>query len=240
MKFKNIIKYSLLTVLGIFISIIAIYIIIVIKARIDTPVIIGKALKEKNIILEVKDLTKWQLEALLAIEDPQFYTHKGIDLKTPGAGITTITQGLVKIYYFYHFKPGSAKIKQTLVALFALDPLISKDDQSKLFINNVYLGSMSGKPIVGFDEAAKKYYKKTFKNLSKDEYLSMIAMIIAPNTFNIMEKSKANAKRTERIKKVVSGEYRPKSLMDIYYGELDKEEQAGLAPASYYPSLYEN
>jgi hypothetical protein len=63
-------------------------------------------------------------------------------------------------------------------------------------------------------------------------------MIIAPGNFNIIKNPEANAKRTERIKKVISGEYKPKSLMDIYCGELDKKDQKGLAPASYYPSLY--
>lgn len=46
--------------------------------------------------LDISDLSAWQLDALLKIEDPAFYRHKGVDLKTPGAGLTTITQSLVK------------------------------------------------------------------------------------------------------------------------------------------------
>ncbi|OGF46688.1 MAG: hypothetical protein A2452_05165 [Candidatus Firestonebacteria bacterium RIFOXYC2_FULL_39_67] len=238
MKFNKISKYFLFSIIIVFFLVVLYYIIVIFKARIDTPLIIEKALKESNITLKVSDLNKWQLDALLAVEDPDFYKHNGVDIKTPGAGLTTITQGLVKKYYFVSFKPGIAKIKQTLIALFALNPLVSKDDQLKLFINNINLGNIDGKEVLGFDNAAKVYFKKSFNKLTKDEYLSIVAMIIAPETFNIIKNPKANAKRTERIRKVVSGEYRPKSLMDIYYGELDKEEQKGLAPASYYPSLY--
>ncbi|OGF51261.1 MAG: hypothetical protein A2044_03380 [Candidatus Firestonebacteria bacterium GWA2_43_8] len=228
-----------LTGLLILISIVTVYYAAaVLKARVDTPRLIEEAAKKDNVTLQAGDLSKWQLDALLAIEDPKFYNHNGVDLKTPGAGITTITQGLVKKYYFNSFKPGIGKIKQTLIAVFALNSLVTKDDQLKLFINNIYLGNVEGKEVVGFDKAAKVYYKKPFNKLTKDEYLSIVAMIIAPENFNIIKNPGANAKRTERIKKVVSGEYKPKSLMDIYYGELAPEEQKGLAPASYYPSLY--
>lgn len=238
MKIKKIIKYVIGSILAVFLAAGVYYVVIVVKARMDTPGIVKKALEKDNMTLQAGDLNKWQLDALLAVEDPNFYTHNGVDLKTPGAGITTITQGLVKMYYFDSFKPGIAKIKQTLIALLAVNPLVSKDDQLKLFINNINLGNIEGKPVVGFDNAARVYYKKPFKNLTKNEYLSIIAMIIAPENFNIIKKHEANAKRTERIRKVVSGEYKPKRLMDIYYGDLDIEEQKGLAPASYYPSLY--
>lgn len=222
-----------------FIIIITIYFTsVVIKARSETPRIIRTALQAPNMTLEVDDLSRWQLRALLAIEDPNFYHHKGIDLKTPGAGITTITQGLVKMYYFKHFKPGIAKLKQTLIARFALNSLVSKDDQLKLFINNIYLGNVNGKAMIGFANAAEVYYGKPVSRLSEEEYLSIVAMIIAPANFHIFNRPEANAERTKRLSKVVSGKYRPKALMDLYYGKLDRETQKGLPPASYYPSLY--
>jgi membrane peptidoglycan carboxypeptidase len=190
---------------------------VIIKARIDTPGILKKALNTNNITLKIKDLSPWQIDALLAVEDPNFYHHNGVDLKTPGAGLTTITQALVKIYYFDHFKPGLAKIKQTLIARYALNSRVSKNDQLILFINNVYLGNANGKSIIGFNNAAQTYYHKFFHKLGNDEYLSLVAMIVAPNNFNILNQPAANIERTGRIKKVISGEYKPKQLMDIYY-----------------------
>ncbi len=206
-----------------------------IKACLITPRMIGKALENSD--LKVSDLSQWQLDALLAVEDPNFYDHNGVDLKTPGAGITTITQGLVKIFYFDEFKSGFAKIKQTLIARYVMDRLVNKDDQLTLFLNYVYLGNIKGEPVIGFEQAAKVYFNKTVSKLSKDEYLSIVAMIIAPNNFHILNHREANAERTNRIKKLVSGEYKPKKLMDLYYGELDEETQKGLPPASYFPSL---
>ena len=48
---------------------------------------------------------------LLAVEDPGFYSHKGVDFASPGQGMTTITQALVKFLYFDSFIPGFAKIE---------------------------------------------------------------------------------------------------------------------------------
>jgi hypothetical protein len=40
--------------------------------------------------------------------------------------MTTITQSLVKGLYFRHFRPGIRKIRQSLIARFALDGHMSK------------------------------------------------------------------------------------------------------------------
>lgn len=237
---KKIIKITSLSLASFFLLIMLYFTAVVIKARVDTPKLIQTALDSKNIILKVSDLSQWQLNALLKIEDPAFYQHKGVDLRTPGAGLTTITQGLVKIYYFKHFQPGIAKIKQTLIARFALDPLVSKDDQLQLFTNNVYLGSVNNKPVNGFATAADVYYHKSIGQLSTREYLSIVAMINSPQGFHILDRPTANQERTVRMMKVVSGEYKPKHLMDMYYGKLDRETQKYLAPASYYPAIYEH
>jgi membrane carboxypeptidase/penicillin-binding protein len=89
--------------------------------------------------IDLSSLSSRQLEILLKVEDPRFFEHKGVDFSTPGAGITTITQGLVKHLYFDQFRPGIAKIRQTLIAVYVLNPLMSKEDQLRLFINTVYL-----------------------------------------------------------------------------------------------------
>ncbi|WP_054871151.1 biosynthetic peptidoglycan transglycosylase [Caloranaerobacter sp. TR13] len=217
-RFRSI-KHLLFTVFLIFlVSIFVYYTTIVVIARKNTPTIISRALNSEKIVLELNDLSKEQIDILLKVEDPNFYNHKGIDFKTPGAGITTITQGLVKKFYFENFRPGIAKIKQTLIARFALNPLVSKDDQLKLFINYVYLGKLDGNPIYGFANASERYFGKPFSQLSEEEYISLVAMIIAPNKFNVIKNPEANSNRVERIKLLIRGEYVPKGLMDLYYG----------------------
>ena len=57
---------------------------------------------------------------------------------------------------------------------------------------------------------------------------------------HVLIRPAANSERTRRIKRVVSGEYQPKQLMDIYYGTLDRKTRRGLPPASYFPKIYNN
>lgn len=92
-----------------------------------------------------KDLSKRQKKILIKVQDPGFYKHNGMDLSTPGAGLTTITQAITKKLYFDSFKPGISKIKQSLIARFVVNELISKDDQLSLFVNAMHFGSVDGK-----------------------------------------------------------------------------------------------
>lgn len=236
---KRILRISGIVLVA-FICVALIYCGVVISvAKYNTPRIVNRAMHSPDMDLNVSDLTAQQVKAFLLVEDPDFYHHKGVDLKTPGAGLTTITQSLVKMLYFDSFKPGFAKLKQTLIAYFVVNRVLSKDDQLRLYINKIYLGNVKGNPVFGFRNAAKAYYNKQLGDLSEDEYCSIIAMLVAPKIFNIITKPEANAERTRRIRLVVHGEYKPKAVMDIFYGKLEKSETQGLAPASYFPKLYE-
>ncbi len=69
-------------------------------ARVATPSLVSETWKRFGAQLKLTDLSKERQAMLLAIEDPAFIRHHGVDLETPGAGMTTITQGLVKLIYF--------------------------------------------------------------------------------------------------------------------------------------------
>jgi len=133
-------KRSLMLVLLLFVAILLYYTVEVLIARANTPKIVNDYLESEQVEITTKDLTEKQLDILLRIEDPNFYNHHGIDFKTPGAGWTTITQALAKKFYFNNFEQGLMKIKQTLCARLALDPLVSKETQLTLFLNIMYFG----------------------------------------------------------------------------------------------------
>ena len=191
----------------------------VLQARRATPEIFAKILAEGGGAIRLSEVPIKRVEQLLAVEDPGFYQHHGVDLSTPGAGLTTITQAMVKYLYFNGFRPGFMKIEQTLIAWLAVDPLVSKDDQLEAFINTVYLGHVDGAAIRGFPHAAKIYFGKRFNELTDEEYLALVAMLIAPNSFSVRDHGDKNRERVELIKQVLSGEYRPKENRDVYYGQ---------------------
>jgi hypothetical protein len=187
-------------------------------ARRRTPGILAGLRSRGALELSLRDFGTGRLDTLLAVEDPGFYGHHGIDLTTPGAGITTITQGLAKLLYFDRFRPGPAKYRQSLIAVWALDALVPKDEQLLLFINLVPLGSVDGHPVSGFAGAARAYFGKEYSALTSNEYLSLVAMIIAPATFHVKAQAERNADRVAALQRLLSGSYRPLGLMDLYYG----------------------
>lgn len=157
---------------------------------------------------------------LIKIQDPNFYGHSGIDLTTPGAGLTTISQSIVKKLYFADFKPGYRKLTQSLIAMFAVDKLLTKDEQLAFFLNVSYMGNKDGGAIYGFENAAQQYYARSLSELDDEQFLSLLAMLIGAKQFNVSQQLERNQARVDRIKRVLSGDYVPAGLNDVYY---DKE-----------------
>lgn len=158
-----------------------------------------------------------RIRMLLAVEDPGFAGHRGIDFGTPGQGMTTLTQSLAKFLYFERFTPGLGKLELMLVARFALDPATSKDEQLEIFINHARFGARAGRPIHGFQAAARAFYGRELSRLSDREYLTLVAMLIAPARLDPIRHPQANAERTRRIERLLAGRCRPRGLRDVQY-----------------------
>lgn len=171
---------------------------------------------ERPTALRAQDLSPEQLRILLAVEDPKFFSHRGVDLLTPGAGMTTITQGLVKFLYFDRFRPGLAKIRQSLLAV-GFDARIDKRRQLALLLNSAYLGTHRGREVRGFEEAARAYFGKPFRRLTRREYVALVAMLVGPDRFSVAAHPAANAKRVARIERLLAGRCRPQGWLDVYY-----------------------
>lgn len=90
-----------------------------------------------------------------------------------------------------------------------------------------------------FAQASKVFFGRSFAQLNEDEYIALVAMLIVPATFDVKRYPECNRERIERIKRVVSGEYVPHGLFDVFYGKLDKDIQENIPPLSYFESYYQ-
>lgn len=180
------------------------YASVVMRARAVTEERIGAALRDADIVLRPGDLAPDRLDALMAVQDPGFRSHGGTDFRR--GTMTTITQALVKRYYFDRFRPGLAKIRQSLIARFALDPLVAKDEQLTLFLNTVYLGTFRDREVNGLADGAAFFFEKRFEDLSTDEYFALLATIDAPNRFDPKRHPHRNARRVLQIRRLLAGE----------------------------------
>lgn len=174
---------------------------IVVDARRRTPEVLARSMAAQTMPLTLQSFPPRYLDLLLAVQDPTFYDHHGVNLLAAPGRMTTVTQALVKYLYFDRFERGVVnKIRQTLIAVFALDPLTTKQQQLTLFVNTVYLGRMNGWQVHGFDQAAQMYFGRGLVELSEPEFLSLLAMLDAPNTFHVANHPQANAQRVAAIR----------------------------------------
>lgn len=157
--------------------------------------------------LKTTDMTTDQLHILLAVQDPNFYSHPGADFSLSGGVWTTITEGMVKQFYFRHFHPGFlhlGKMRQVFLAI-GFNRRVPKDEQLRVFINRAYLGSCNGHSVYGFDDAAHSYFGQSFTSLSREEYISLVAALASPATLNPMTHHQENQHRVARIDRLLRG-----------------------------------
>ena len=206
----HLVRLVVLVALVCFSAVLGYYTFEVVWARAETPRIVAEAFATRPLELSPDALSAAQLQALLAVADPHFFTHSGWDFG--GGTMTTITQSLVKGLYFEQFKPGIRKIRQSLIARFALDPQLPKKEQLRLFINTIWLGSVDGRPIEGFAEGARAFYGQEFAALTCDEYLSFL-MFDRPAELNVHVNPQGNAQRVRQIKRLLAGACRRPGLL---------------------------
>jgi membrane carboxypeptidase/penicillin-binding protein len=184
------------------------------RAKLRTPAALAAVAARE---VRLKDIPPARIAAFLAVDDPGFWRHHGVDFQTPGQGMTTLTQSLVKRMYFKPFRPGFAKLEQGLIARFVLDPAMGKADQLEVAIDYSYMGHVDGREIIGFPAAARAYYGKELRALTDQEFLGLVALRNAPDALDPRRHPAANAERVARIERLLAGACKPRGLLDVDY-----------------------
>ena len=147
----------------------------------------------KRTLIAFEDISRNIKNATIAIEDLEFYDHKGIKPTaiiravlanlTPGAGLTqggsTITQQVIKNSVLTKDKTITRKLKEWILAL-KLEKVLSKDQILNTYLNeNPYGGS-----IYGVEEASKTFFGKSAKDVTLTEAAYIAAIPQAPTFYS--------------------------------------------------------
>lgn len=152
---------------------------------------------------------------LLAVQDPAFEQHNGVDMTTPGAGITTVTQSLAKRVGFENFTPGIGKIRQTGYAL-GLEGRLSKEQIMALWLDTLEMGRGPNGWVTGFHRMSDAVYGTSPDAITNDEYFSLLAVLISPGRYKLGSNDEALRERTGRISRLVSGQCEPVDNSDVW------------------------
>lgn len=147
------------------------------------------------------------IDAILAIEDPHFYTHKGIQLaKIAEAVITdiihldyvmggsTITQQLAKNIFLDQDKNLTRKVAELFFAR-DLENTLSKDEILELYLNVIYFGD----GYYGIQAASQGYFQKAPIDLTLDEATLLAGLPQAPAIFQLSTGLDAAKKRQQEV-----------------------------------------
>ena len=142
--------------------------------------------------LRRQDFPDILVNAVTAIEDRRFYSHRGIDLWgiaramyvnwTAGGiveGGSTITQQLAKMQIVGSERTLSRKLREACIAVW-LELRLGKDEILTRYLNAVYLGAGAH----GMSAAARMYFDKSVAELTLPEAALLAALIQAPSRYN--------------------------------------------------------
>lgn len=142
--------------------------------------------------------------ALVSIEDKNFYKHFGFDpvaicrafinnvkAGTIVEGGSTITQQLAKNAFLTNERTYSRKLKELALSI-QLELTYSKEEILEMYLNYIYFGEDT----YGVQAASKKYFNKNIWDLTLEESALIAGLPQSPSTYNpIINRKKALWKR---------------------------------------------
>lgn len=181
---------------------------------------IGEYKYEVRKLVPIDKVPKQMIDAFLAIEDRQFYEHKGINYiailraamtnltssRTQGA--STITQQLAKQLFLSPERTYTRKIKEALLAK-KLEENLSKEEILYLYLNQIFFGSGAN----GVAAAADIYFRKTLDQLTLGEIAVIAGLPQRPSAYSPI-----------RNPKLAKGRQREVLTAMVAYGKITQEE----------------
>jgi penicillin-binding protein 1B len=163
------------------------------------PRLIGKIYPEHNedrVLVRYSEVPPFLVNALIAVEDRQFYQHGGIDMRGIARaflanirsgeltqGGSTLTQQLVKNFFLTHERTFTRKVNEVLMALL-LERRYSKTEILSAYINEVYLGQNGSLGIHGFGTAAEFYFGKPLNELAPEQLALLVGLVRGASFYN--------------------------------------------------------
>jgi len=179
-------------------------------------------------LVNLNDLPKHLIQATIAIEDKNFYSHPGFDLqaiiraainnlqKGQQQGASTITQQLIKNTLLTPEKSFSRKFKEIFLAFWA-ERIYSKDEILQMYFNEAPYGG----PAWGIEAASETYFGKSAHNLTLAESTFLAGLPVSPTEFSPYgsRPELAKARQQQVLERMVKDKYITKPEADETFSE---------------------
>lgn len=163
--------------------------------------------EENRVYVRYNDIPGKLIEALVAIEDTNFFEHKGInieaifravlkDIQAGGfvQGASTLTQQLVKNIVLSSEKKIDRKIKEIILSL-KLENELTKEQILERYLNEVYFGH----GYHGIRTASLGYFRKELDQLTLKEMAMLVGLPKAPSSYDPTKHLDLSLSRANRV-----------------------------------------
>jgi penicillin-binding protein 1A len=154
--------------------------------------VVASFAEERRTLVEYNDIPQSFLQALVAVEDGNFYGHPGIDLKGIARaawadvrhmrlkeGASTLTQQLARNLFLHPDKTFRRKVQEMVLAL-EIERHYTKQEILRFYCNQVYMGH--GR--YGLEAASRHYFGKSARELTLTESATIAGLIQRPEALS--------------------------------------------------------
>jgi penicillin-binding protein 1B len=172
--------------------------------------------KQKQKLISYKDLPQDYINAVVAIEDRQFFEHSGVNVRgifrallrnasegEAQQGGSSITQQLVKNFFLTPERTLKRKSQEIMISL-VLETKLKKEEIFQLYANEIFMGQNGSYSIHGVGEAAQVYFNKDVVNLNLQECAFLAGIIRGPSLYSpYRDPERAKARRNQVLDSMV-------------------------------------
>jgi len=146
---------------------------------------------QRRTLTKLSDVPRFAIDATIAVEDKNFYAHKGFVLKSilraaimdtlfhrRAQGASTITQQLVKNVVLTNEKTLARKIKEFVLAT-EIEGRFTKEEILQLYFNEIPYGRAN----YGIEAASQSYFGKSSHDITLPEAATLAALPQSPTTY---------------------------------------------------------
>lgn len=209
--------------------------------------------EQNKIWVDSEEIPQHMKDAMVAIEDERFYSHRGYDLRrTVKAffvyvknkitrqpttfGGSTITQQLVKNMTNQRDRTASRKIREISKAV-DLEKKISKDEILELYLNTIYLSQGCN----GVQAASHKFFGRPIAELNIAECASIAGITQYPSLYDPLVNPEKNKEKQElvlgkmlELEYISQEEYDEAMAFELKFTEFDPDEMVTGVINSYF------
>ena len=170
----------------------------------------GKEMRSSHDWVPIEEISSNLQKAVIASEDGNFLTHSGFDFKAiekayesnqkgkKVKGGSTISQQTAKNVFLWQ---GRSYLRKGLEAYFTvlIELFWSKERIMEVYLNSIEMGD----GVYGAQAAAKHWYHKDAKNLSRIEAAGIAAILPNPRKFKAVNSSNYINRRKAKISKYI-------------------------------------